>query len=553
MTLRRMPWLAWVVVFLFLLAVSLPYLYALLAAGDRHVFSGLLLNPLDGNSYLAKMFQGLAGSWQFRLPFTAEPGQGAYLFLYYLFLGHISRLLSLPTILIYHFARLAAALFMVYAVYRFYAATLPEARLVWLAFGLALLGGGMGWLALPTGAVTADFWVAEAYPFLSAYANPHFPLTLGLLLWILTPPGADALTDVPVIDLRSLLRSWKTALLALFLALISPFAVVIAVLVLLATSIISYLLHGRLLSPAGRIFASRLVWVSLIGAPVLIYDQWVTMSSPQLSAWNAQNVTPALGLWDFLLSFSPILLLAVLGGWQVVSDLRGGAVDSADTWLVPLVWVVLGILLLYAPLNLQRRFILGLYVPLCALAVWGAAWLSGTSDRHFRLVAIALFILVLPTNLLVMLAARHGIQQYDPMLYLQKDEAAAFQWLRQQGGADHLVLASPHTGLFIPAHTGMRVIYGHPYETVEAEMNKRDVEGFFSGRWSAQQEHDYLSLHGVDYVFVGPHEKELGSIIKLPGMVTAFQTGSVTIYAFQPDGSCGKYLTSRLHAAQVSW
>ena len=65
---------------------------AVIAGGDTHVFGGFLLNPLDGNSYLAKMQQGASGSWRFTLPFTPEPGEGAYLFLFYLALGHLCRL-----------------------------------------------------------------------------------------------------------------------------------------------------------------------------------------------------------------------------------------------------------------------------------------------------------------------------------------------------------------------------------------------------------------------------------------------------------------------------
>jgi hypothetical protein len=535
MPLRRMSWLAWVAVFLFLLAVSLPYLYALVAAGDRHVFTGLLFNPLDGNSYLAKMYQGIKGAWRFRLPYTAEPGQGAYLFLYYLFLGQAAKLLGAPIAIAYHVARLAGALFMIYAIFRFYAAILSESRQVWLAFGLALLGGGIGWLALPTGAVTADFWVAEAYPFLSAYANPHFPLTLGLLLWTLTPPGVDTAISAPVNLVRTVLQGWKIAPLVFLLALISPFAVVIAGLVLGGVIVLGYLLDDRVLSPAGRQYLGRLVWTSVIGAPVLVYDQWATMRSPQLSAWNAQNVTPAPAPWDFLLSFSPLLILAALGVWRLLRDRRVLGQAAFDPWLVPIVWVVLGILLLYTPLNLQRRFILGLYAPLCALAVWGVAWLAGSQPRRFRLIAIALFILVLPTNLFVILAAQHGIQGHDPLLYLDVDEAAAFHWLRQQPNSDALVLASPRTGLLIPANTGLRVVYGHPYETVEAERNKQAVEDFFSAGWDVSQKLDYLGKQSVDYIFVGPQERELGIFTEFPGTVPVFQSGLVTIYAFQPE------------------
>ena len=73
------------------LAIVLPFVIAALVGGPQRVFVGFLFNPIDGATYLAKMYEGLMGQWRFTLPYTAEPGQGAYLFLFYLFLGHLAR------------------------------------------------------------------------------------------------------------------------------------------------------------------------------------------------------------------------------------------------------------------------------------------------------------------------------------------------------------------------------------------------------------------------------------------------------------------------------
>ena len=53
-------------------------------------------------------------------------------------------------------------------------------------FGLiVILGSGLGWIAAFFQQSTSDLWVAEAYPFLSAYTNPHFPLAIALMLFLL--------------------------------------------------------------------------------------------------------------------------------------------------------------------------------------------------------------------------------------------------------------------------------------------------------------------------------------------------------------------------------
>ena len=99
----------WVVsVVLALVLVSgLPYLFAWAVTPPRAHFTGLVFNPLDGNSYIAKMRQGLEGSWLFHLPYTPEPHRGVPVYLFYLALGHVARWTGLPLLAVYHTARVA--------------------------------------------------------------------------------------------------------------------------------------------------------------------------------------------------------------------------------------------------------------------------------------------------------------------------------------------------------------------------------------------------------------------------------------------------------------
>ena len=64
--------------------ISVPYLIAFIGGNEQWEFGGFLLNPIDGHSYLAKMQQGFRGNWKFVLPYSSEPGTGAYLFLFFI-------------------------------------------------------------------------------------------------------------------------------------------------------------------------------------------------------------------------------------------------------------------------------------------------------------------------------------------------------------------------------------------------------------------------------------------------------------------------------------
>jgi hypothetical protein len=537
---------------LLILAVSLPYFLAARAEGE-YVFGGLLLNPLDGNSYFAKMQQGWRGETQFTLPFTAEPGEGVYLFVFYLFLGHLARWLGLSVMMMFHLARLFGVIVLLLALYLFLQSSLPDKRTVGFSFTLAILGSGLGWIAALFGGFTADFWVAETYPFLSAYANPHFPLGLALLLFLFT-----FLQD------GWRLPGWFAAPLAFLLALVAPFGVVVALAilsVLLAWDITEALVLRRWVAARPRLaqtdhqnfwrsadqtwrLARRLFWIVLGGAPVLFYDFWVANTNPILAGWNAQNVTPAPPLWDILVSLSPALIVALLGAWGVIRQNERRA-------RLLVVWLGTGLLLVLLPFSLQRRFMMGLYLPVAALAGYFLHWLEFVRQpplKGTRLLAVVILVFSLLTNQMVLLAARYGALTHDSLLYLTRAEYQALRWIDSRVPRGALVLASPELGMFIPAHSGARVIYGHPFETVNADENQAAILTFFQGCDNCaanQYQESFLIEHAIDFVFYGPREQALGSLAadltgaRTEGLPAAllrpvFSSDRVTIYEVIP-------------------
>ena len=525
---RRFSWLILIVSITVILAACLPYVYAATQSNEEYVFGGFLLNPTDGNSYLAKMYQGWRGDRGFTLPYTSEVGKPAYLFLFYLVLGQITRLVGTSLPWIFHIARLFSIAFMLWALCRFCASVLPQPNYRNLAFALGALGSGLGWLAVPSGGFTSDFWVAEAYPFLSAYANPHFPLGTALFLVILTPPALKL--DDRQMELRFWLRrEWLILPVALALSAITPFGVVIACVVL--GGLWAWTMLDRQANLPKGFYVSRLVWTVAGGLPLLAYAVWVTTVDPSLRVWNEQNQTPSPLLWDLVLSFSPLLILAFLGGWHLIQNRKKADAAGWDTWRIPLVWAVLALVLVYIPWNLQRRFLMGLYIPLSALAPPGLDWLARGKSRRYWFLAALVFLLILPTNLVVLLTARHAALTHDPAVYLYSDEREAFDWMREKAPPESVILASPETGLLVPAYTGLRVLYGHPFETVDAKQQEQAVREAYSGRLDAAEFEAFLDEGGVDYVFYGPRERSLGNLPDTPQLIPAFQQGEVIIYS----------------------
>ena len=527
-----------------LLVASVPYLFVWLGAGKGHVYTGLLYNPYDGYTYLAKMREGWMGAWRFTLPYTPHPGDGAYLYLFHIALGHLARLLHLSIPLVYNLARVAGTLALVAALGWYFTLLFPEKpfarRFAWAvsAFGL-----GMGWAVLPWARTVppADFWVSESYPLLSILTNAHFPWALAAFL-VLIRPGAPR---------------WWDALVALGLALLSPFGAVLVGFLLVVQFVVEYTFprgggHNPDSQPATRSpqlairnsqFAIRNspclrlpfppaasetfcrgLLVAVGGLPYTVYVYWVTHHDPILAQWTAQNQTPLPPWWNLLAAFSPWAVVAVVALWR-----RHPAVRRLALWAL----AAFGLAIL--PSALQRRFLLGVYIPLVGLA---ALWIATRARR--KAWATALTVLILPGALAMALLPVKGVIQQEPLWYLSRDEYDALIWLRENTPRDAIVLASPDMGAIIPAWTGRRVLYGHPMETVDGPRYRELVGDFFRRCLKGDAAREFLRDEGVDYIFLGPREQELGGLpIFMPPETVVAHFGRVTIYRVPRGGSGG--------------
>lgn len=496
-------------VLLFLALQVLPLVAAYAATSPGQVFGGFLLNPYDSNSYLAKMRQGFEGAWQFRLPYTAEPGEPTALNVYYLLLGHISRWGGVPLLAMFHIARLGGALVLCIALYRFIAAFFAESEPRLLVFGLSLLGSGLGWLAAAFGGFTADLWWAEAYPFLSAYVNPHFVLGLAIQMWLLTPLRATEATR------PSKLATWAVA--AAILSVVYSFGWAATVAILTAWTLVIVWQRKPFLHESLRTVA-----VIGGGAPYAIYAYYTVQVHPVLSLWDAQNLTPTPGLGEVLVAFSPVVILALIGGFFV-------AARRVANYQFLAVWAAIIAVAIYAPANLQRRLATGLYIPLAGLAVFAIyRLLKRPSVRRWLVFAILL--VTLPTNAIVVAGGVAAVRRGDPLLTLYTTELEGFRWLDAHAPQNALVLAAPQTGLFLPGYASVRVLFGHWFETVQAGERRDEIVAFFDSMSSSEASR-YLDENGVDYIFYGPRERVLGQLPQLPGWAPVHETADLQIWS----------------------
>jgi hypothetical protein len=533
--------LRWVVfVALIILAVScLPYVVGYLATPPNRVFGGFLLDEIDSNTYLAKMQQGARGQWTALLLHTPEDHPALVLYLFYLALGHLAAWLGLPLILVYHVARIVCGLILLVSLYLFLSLFLEEGRTRWVAYLLAAVGSGLGWLIaaiagnLALGGISPiDFWLMEAYVFFTLFLFPQSALAMGLLLGVL---GGMTL----YFAVGGGWRPWLFALgCGLALALLNPYVLVVAAIVLAGYWLAVWI--ARRLLPWREALA--LGGLGLLLAPPMAYYALQFNSHPVWRSFLAQDVVPSPPVWYYLAGYGLIFLLALPGAWYVLR-LR----DERQLLLVA--WPVMVLLAVYVPLSGQRRMIFGAVIPFSALAAIGlvgvivpwvrrshpADWLAArgySRERLERMLIVLTIALASISNLFLVASSTLSATLGHPDVTQPLAVEEAIVWLGERSAPDDVILSSYRVGNIIPARIGRRVVWGQWDETAFFEEKKADVAAFFDTTTADSERQAILRRYGVDYVFYGPSERDLGDFdpASAPYLKTTFSVNEVAIY-----------------------
>lgn len=498
-----------ILVAILVLISSLPTLIGIFNSNTSLVYGGLVFNPIDGYSYLAKMQIGKSGDWLFTLPYTYEPGDGRWLFTFYVSLGHLFHLVGFALPVGFNVARILSYTLLIFLLAKLVERVFPsESGLKTRSTFVLAAGGGLGWLLLPTGNFGADFWVAEAFPFLSGLANPHFPLGLCLTVTaILLTTGSTHFTNMMSLFLNGLILSF-----------LSPFGFVIAAMIL-GLSWFWEKIEKQ----------SKSIWpvLSFIfsGIPYCAYQFWAVNSTLQLAAWTAQNLTPSPQIWDTFLTFSPWLILILLG-WKTIFQARSNSIVRSL-----IVWLVVGLFLSITPFSLQRRFFFGLSIPVTCLGMFALPAVADKLRVSLKRISTVCTMLVLPTPIFLVIMVVSAIAVHNPLYYFHTDELEALQWLSRKEDGRSLVLAGDQLGTMIPVVSRLRVVYGHPFETIQADKEKQELLNFFAGINDATREKEYLESRKVEWIFYGEREKAIGQPVILQGKEPVYRFEDVDIFS----------------------
>lgn len=459
-------------------------------------FRGLYFDSQDYAVHIAMMQAGMHGEWAYQLKFTTETHEPAYIRMFYVVLGHISRWIGLPAELTFQLARWALGFLALFALYRLMRRVFADPFWARTAFLLAALGSGVGWLQLilhpAPGAITPiDFWLIDAYVFFSLSLFPHFAFVTAALCNVLSL-WLDFLED------GGWTRIAWIGLACVLVQFVNPIALVVVDAGLFGATLFAW----WKLAEIHRQDLAALLAVAVTQVPLLAYNFIILNNDPLWSRFTAQNQTlsppPGYYLWGFAL-FWPAAILGTGAALRTKSHPLAAAAF----------WILSAFLLAYSPFPIQRRFLQNITVPLAILAAAGLIRLFELAAARnpgmlrWRFSAVSLFVFLASISSIQMAPGQaYYLQTHPQDLYYPAALDDARAWFRENARYNDFVLASEETSQVIAQKAGMRVYLGHEMETLGHQTKEENVQAFFQGQLPE------LATGPVKWVLYGPLERQ---------------------------------------------
>lgn len=429
----------WVITLLALALSSAPYVFGYLnQPKDGSLYLGVHWGFDDHAVYAAWAKQAQEGKVLFENRFTTDPQPGLTFQAYFLLIGNLAKFTGIPVAM--HIGRVLFGLLFLFALYRLVCRLSQSSFARGVMFSTAIFGAGTGYLywARYLGDLgmnrPIDVWQPEAFTFPSLMTNGLFCAALWLIVvfW-------NSLLDARH-SAKAVIPGFLAVLVLTNIHTYDTLTIGIVGVGFLASQMAAKNVTGAWLVRAGIMAAGAL--------PSLAWFLYVRSKDPVFAA-RAETVTTSPSLYNVLVGYGPLLLLALLaffiGRYRKETGESPGYGHTACTmlaallialviiqaqssyspeqpwlgaipwlllavvgaflcaWLRPEVpayglmfaWIVMGLIALYYPGLFQRKLAMGLSIPIGLMAGASIAWLLERVQEQSRASAAVLAVLVL--------------------------------------------------------------------------------------------------------------------------------------------------------------
>ena len=469
-----------------IIITTVPYFIGFNLQNEEFQFSGFIIGVEDGNSYLAKMMLGSHGKWLFTTPYTAFPQKEFFAFFPYILLGKLASNpeIRLQLLLIFHLFRISGIIFLICETYHFSNTFLQDSAKSSLATFLLIFGGGFGWLGvllpgLVGNRMPLEFYSPETFGFLSSFSLPHLLFGRAFLYKSFR---IFLESDVFASNNRQfLLKSGSYMLLS---GIFQPLNLIIgwAVVGLFSLfKLITQKMHFQ------KIFL-LIFWI-IPSLPLLSYNFFSFIFDPFLSSWQGQNKIPSPPLVDYLLSYG-LGIVAIVITWKKkwISKIHNPA--FLYTWLIVLP------ILIYFPINIQRRLAEGVWICFCVFLV---VIIFQFKNKIFQYLIV--FIISLPSVLFIF-GALNTVRNISTPVYTPTNIIEISNELEEKIGIGDVVLAPFYESNVLPSYLPVKVLTGHGPESMNFEEISNYLDSFYKGEFSNNEAKEFIEKFNIRFILI---------------------------------------------------
>jgi hypothetical protein len=524
----------WLIVVIAIVVTSIPYVYGWLTTPPGKQYTGIhQLTPGDINVYLSFIEQARQGSLLFQNLYSPEAKPSVLFHPQWNILAFFGQTLHLSNILVFQLARNVLIVVFLFLIYSLFSYFISEVSWRKIGFTLVVFATGLG-LFIPVtntahylrGEFSVDLWVPEALTFLTIFHNPLFILALIIILFIFITYLKDQ-------DAPGYKKSLVAGGLALLLGLVHPYDLVIVFGVLVVYFFGRILFDPSFDALRAKLYIKKVFVIGLVALPALVEYVYVYGFVSGYKGWGSQNVTLSPSVWWYVSGYGVIGIMSLLGLYLVIKRKRRDLL-FISTWFATVA------LLLYFPIQFQRRMSEGLHIPMVILAVTAMIGLGAFIEirlapkMSFFLKSVFIWIVIIfsfPTTAYVVARDIIAYQKKDMPYYLSVSQVNGFAWLKDHTGRSDIILSDKSMGNFIPAYTARKVYYGHSDLSSNAEERKGKIEWFFDDQNGEIREKKlFLATNQIDYIY---YQKEEPAADWLQGqnfLQKVFTDGTVEVF-----------------------
>jgi len=518
--------------------MGLPILYGFFINDKYHYYTGLnTIAVIDGPVYLSYIEQVKAGHFLFRDLFNSNDNF-QFLNPFWLLVGLVAKILNLSAPFTLQFFRIILIPFFLFSTFKIVDLLFKGSNLqkkICFLYSLIVSGLGLFFYSLLL-LITAkpemmdiplDLWAYEANNFMVLRYYPHVLFSISLIFLIFY-------YFFKAIEDESNKKAMIVGILALLLFSFHPFQIPLVYAISLFYLLILFIINKKI----SWDYIKKYLLMFFISLPSVLYYIYQLFFNKNilLKAIQNNNFTPSLPI--FIISFGLGLFLALYYSYYIF---KKGQFTKEKIFLIT--WFLGNIILVYSPLNFQRRMLGGFILPLAILSFYVLLMIfekiKSKSKALKIILALTLFFFfslsdwyVYNQDFKYLKIAAAGEVEHQDLVYVSQEIKEALDWYKENSNDNDIILASYERGNLIPGLTGKKVYMGHPIETIDFAEKKDKVNYFFSTNSHDYWKQNFIKNNKITYIFYSDFEKKLGSFEpdKYAYLKEVFKNNKASIY-----------------------